>query len=408
MSSLQSARIGAVRTGAVYFILIAISAVHMLNDSMQSVVTALFPVLEKALDLNFTQVGWIAFTLNMTSSVMQPAIGIISDKRPAPWMLPAGMGCSLIGMAGLAFAPNFPAVIASVVFVGLGSAVFHPEGSRVVYFAAGARRGLAQSIYQVGGNFGQSLGPLMTMFIFIPLGQHGAVFGTLLAAAAIVVLLKVVPWYSEQLKENGKPAKKKPAAGAAAASGQLQSGRNTVAFALGLLILLVFVRSWYGAAIGSFHQFYMMDHYGLSTKLAQVPLYLFMVAGVAGTFFGGMLADRFGRKNMMFWSVAGSAPFALLLPHLPLYWVYPTAAVLGFVLMSGFSVSVVYAQELMPGKVGMASGLITGFAFGMGALGAVVLGTLADRYGLASVMTWCSFLPLVGVLAILLPKDRRE
>ncbi|WP_274653609.1 MFS transporter [Paenibacillus humicola] len=395
----------AIRTGTVYSILFAVSAVHMLNDSMQSVVSALFPVLEESLHLNFTQVGWIAFTLNMTSSVMQPAVGIVSDKRPSPWMLPVGMAMSMLGMAGLAYAPGFLMLIVATVFVGLGSAVFHPEGSRVVYFAAGARRGLSQSIYQVGGNFGQSLAPLMTMFIFLPLGQRGAVWGTILAAFAIIISLKVMPWYASQLAEHGKPVKRKPAAGERLA--QSKESR-TIAFALGLLILIVFARSWYGAAIGTFYQFYTMDVYGLSKEAAQIPLFLFMAAGVAGTFFGGMMADRFGRKNMMFYSIAGSAPFALLLPHLPLAWMYPLIVVLGFILQSGFSVSVVYAQELLPGNVGMASGLITGLAFGMGALGAVILGKMADVYGLADVMIWCSVLPVLGILAVFMPSDRKR
>ena len=402
----KEAKAQAIRTGTVYSILFAVSAVHMLNDSMQSVVSALFPVLEESLHLNFTQVGWIAFTLNMTSSVMQPAVGLISDKRPSPWMLPVGMSMSMLGMAGLGFAPSFMLLILAVVFVGLGSAVFHPEGSRVVYFAAGGRRGLAQSIYQVGGNFGQSLAPLMTMFIFLPLGQRGAVWGTILAALAIAISLKVMPWYASQLAEHGKPVKRKPPAGVTFPAQTKE--RRTIAFALGLLILIVFARSWYGAAIGTFYQFYTMDVYGLSKQAAQIPLFLFMAAGVAGTFFGGMMADRLGRKNMMFYSIAGSAPFALLLPHLPLVWMYPLIVVLGFILQSGFSVSVVYAQELLPGNVGMASGLITGLAFGMGALGAVILGKAADVYGLTDVMVWCSVLPLLGVLAILLPSDRRQ
>jgi FSR family fosmidomycin resistance protein-like MFS transporter len=322
-------------------------------------------------------------------------------------MLPFGMALSMIGLAGLAFAPSFWLLLLSVVLIGLGSAIFHPEGSRVVYFAAGGRRGLAQSIYQVGGNFGQSLAPLMTIFIFVPLGQRGAAWGMLLAAAAIVVLLKVVPWYSGQLAAHGAPAKRRKPAGAE----QLHAARKerrVVMFALLLLLVLVFCRSWYAAGMGNFYQFYVRDTYGLTISAAQLPLFLFMAAGVAGTFLGGILADRFGRKNMMLFSIAGAAPFAILLPHLPLAWVYPASFVLGFILQSGFSVSVVYAQELMPGKVGMASGLITGLAFGLGALGAVVLGNAADAFGLANVMLYTSFLPLIGLLSFLLPPDRRD
>nr|WP_225446410.1 MFS transporter [Paenibacillus rhizovicinus] len=400
-----AARTAVLRTGTVYAILFAISSVHLLNDTMQAVVSALFPVFKDSLHLTYGQMGWIAFTLNMTSSVMQPIVGYFSDKRPMPWMLPAGMGMSLLGMAGLAYAPGFIYVLLSVVFVGLGSAVFHPEGSRVVYFASGGRRGLAQSIYQVGGNTGSSLAPLMTIFIFLPLGQPGAIWGTLLAAAAIAVLLRVVPWYKTQLNEHGKPAKKGRAA--AAAPSAAPATRSVILFAMSVLVIMVFARSWYMSGISNFYNFFAEEKYGLSVKAAQVPIFLFMAAGVLGTFFGGVLADRIGRKRMIVSSIGGAAPFALLLPHLALGWVYPVSFVLGFILMSGFSVSVVYAQELIPNNVGMASGLITGFAFGMGALGAIVLGHAAEAWGLDKVMNYTSILPLLGLLAVLLPPDRR-
>ncbi|MFC4808683.1 MFS transporter [Paenibacillus sp. GCM10023250] len=408
-----SARGAVLRTGTVYAVLFAISAVHLLNDTMQAVVSALFPVFQDSLHLTYGQMGWIAFTLNMTSSVMQPVVGYFSDKRPMPWMLPVGMALSLAGMAGLAYAPGFYYVLLAVVFIGLGSAVFHPEGSRVVYFAAGGRRGLAQSIYQVGGNAGSSLAPLMTIFIFLPLGQPGAVWGTLLAAAAIAILLRVVPWYRTQLERHGKPVKKAKgtgtaAAGTAGAAGAAAKGRSVIAFAMTILVLLVFARSWYVSGISSFYNFFAEEKYGLSVRAAQVPIFLFMAAGVLGTFFGGVLADRFGRKRMIVFSIGGAAPFALLLPHVPLGWIYPISLLLGFILMSGFSVSVVYAQELIPNNVGMASGLITGLAFGMGALGAIVLGNLAEAWGLTRVMTYSSVLPLIGLLAMLLPADRRE
>ncbi|CAM3993384.1 MFS transporter [Paenibacillus alkaliterrae] len=397
-------RTDTVKSATVYAILVAISSVHLMNDMMQSVVSALFPVLKDSLRLSLAQIGWIAFTLNMTSSVLQPVVGLISDKRPAPWMLPLGMLSSLLGMVGLAFAPNFYLLLLAVVFVGLGSAVFHPEGSRVVHLAAGNRRAFSQSIYQVGGNFGHMLGPLMTMLIFLPLGQKGAIWGTLLAVTAILILLKVVPWYKKHLAIHNGMMQKRKAAGQAKAA----LAPKVVALALAILFAIVFARSWYAAAIGNFYQFYVEETYGLSIKAAQVPLFLFLAAGVAGTFLGGIAADQIGRKKMMLISILGAAPFALLLPHLPLAWVYPLIVVLGFILQSGFSVSVVYAQELMPGKVGTASGLITGLAFGMGGLGAVVLGYLADAYTLSFIMAACSALPLIGLLAILLPKDRRE
>jgi len=316
------------------------------------------------------------------------------------------MALSLVGMAGLAVAPNFWTLVLAVTFIGLGSAIFHPEGSRVVYYAAGNRRSFAQSIYQVGGNFGSSLAPLMTIFIFLPLGQFGAMWGTLLAGAAIAVLMFVVPWYRTQLAAYGKPVKKKQAA----AVGDLRTDKsNKVALALGLLIVIVFARSWYGAGIGTYFQFYMESKFGVSIETAQISMFLYMAAGVAGTFFGGLWGDRFGRKNMIIFSIVGAAPFALLLPYLPHAWIYPAVTIIGFIMMSGFSVSVVYAQELMPANVGMASGLIVGLAFGMGALGGVVLGEAIVWYDSnpVPVIDMVSYLPLVGLLAFFLPKDRR-
>jgi len=393
-----------IKSLTVYSILFMVSAVHMLNDSMQVVVSALFPIFQTSLNLSYAQIGWIAFTLNMTSSVMQPVVGLWSDRRPMPWLLIIGMLCSMVGIAGLAFAPNFWVVLCCVIGIGLGSAVFHPEGSRVVYLAAGNKRGLAQSIYQVGGNFGSSLAPLMTIFIFVPLGQGGAIWGTLLAAAAIGILLYVVPWYSRQLAQHGTvPIKKKKVSTEDAAS---SIPSKVVYIGIGILLVIVFARSWYSAAIGNYYQFFAREEYGLTIQQAQIPLYLFMIFGVVGTFFGGMLADRIGRRTMMIVSLVGSIPLALLLPHLSLVWIYPVISLLGFVLQSGFSVSVVYAQEIMPGKVGTASGLVTGFAFGMGAVGSVVLGSLADLKSMEFVMVATSLLTLIGLLSFVLPKDR--
>ncbi len=394
-------------TKAVLPVLIAISLVHLLNDSMQAVVPALYPILEKSLDLSYVQLGWIGFMLNMTSSVMQPVVGAYSDRRSLPNMLPMGMGLSLIGMLGIAFAPQFWFLLIAVVFIGLGSAIFHPEGSRVVYFAAGGRRGFAQSVYQVGGNAGSSLAPLMTVFIFVPLGQFGAIWGTLFAGFAIAVLLGVLPWYKRKLAE-WEAERTNSGSGKAGSTIIEKMSHPRVKFAMGMLVFLVFARSWYHAGISSYYQFYLKEHYGLSIQQAQIPVFLFLAAGVLGTYFGGVLADRFGLKNMIVFSIAGAAPIAIILPHLPLMWVYPVVTLLGFVVLSGFSVSVVYAQFLLPANVGMASGLTTGLAFGMGAIGAVALGKAADVFGLPPVMWFCSFLPLVGLCALMLPSDRQK
>ncbi|EJS65367.1 MULTISPECIES: MFS transporter [Bacillus] len=391
-----------VETPTIYRILFAISFGHFLNDSMQAVVPALFPILEKTMNLSYMQVGWIAFALNMTSSIMQPVFGMYSDKKPSPFLLPLGMFSSMLGMIGLAFAPNFIIVIISVLFIGLGSAVFHPEGARVAYMAAGAKRGLAQAIYQVGGNTGNSLAPIFTALIFVPLGQIGSLGFTAFAAVGIVLLIFVSNWYRNELATGAVRRKKR-----AALEAENAIVSTHIKFVIILLVFLTFVRSWYGAGIGNFYQFYLIEHYGLSIKNAQYFVFAFMIAGVLGTFFGGPLADRFGKKTIIVFSMIGSAPLALLLPHVSLVWVVPLFLCIGFISSSSFSVIVVYAQELVPGKVGMVSGLIVGLAFGLGALGSVVLGKLADIYSLQFIMLLCSCLPLIGLTSWLLPSDKK-
>ncbi len=391
-----------VETPTIYRRLFAISFGHFLNDSMQAVVPALFPILEKTMNLSYMQVGWIAFALNMTSSIMQPVFGMYSDKKPSPFLLPLGMFSSMLGMIGLAFAPNFIIVIISVLFIGLGSAVFHPEGARVAYMAAGAKRGLAQAIYQVGGNTGNSLAPIFTALIFVPLGQIGSLGFTAFAAVGIILLIFVSNWYKNELATGAVRRKKR-----AALEAENAIVSTHIKFVIILLVFLTFVRSWYGAGIGNFYQFYLIEHYDLSIKNAQYFVFAFMIAGVLGTFFGGPLADRFGKKNIIVFSMLGSAPLALLLPHVSLVWVVPLFLCIGFISSSSFSVIVVYAQELVPGKVGMVSGLIVGLAFGLGALGAVVLGKLADIYSLQFIMILCSCLPLIGLTSWLLPSDKK-
>ena len=391
-----------VETPTIYRILFAISFGHFLNDSMQAVVPALFPILEKTMNLSYMQVGWIAFALNMTSSIMQPVFGMYSDKKPSPFLLPLGMFSSMLGMIGLAFAPNFIIVIISVLFIGLGSAVFHPEGARVAYMAAGTKRGLAQAIYQVGGNTGNSLAPIFTALIFVPLGQIGSLGFTAFAAVGIVLLIFVSNWYRNELATGAVRRKKR-----AALEAENAIVSTHIKFVILLLVFLTFVRSWYGAGMGNFYQFYLIEHYGLSIKNAQYFVFAFMIAGVLGTFFGGPLADRFGKKTIIVFSMLGSAPLALLLPHVSLVWVVPLFLCIGFISSSSFSVIVVYAQELVPGKVGMVSGLIVGLAFGLGALGSVVLGKLADIYSLQFIMLLCSCLPLIGLTSWLLPSDKK-
>ncbi|WP_281891125.1 MFS transporter [Paenibacillus sp. YYML68] len=384
----------------VFRILFAISLVHLFNDTIQSIIPAILPILKDTMKLTYTQSGIIVFMLNMTASVMQPLIGLYADRRPMPYMLPIGMGFTFFGVLGIALAPNYGMVLLSVILIGLGSAVFHPEGSRVAFMAGGSRRGLAQSIFQVGGNSGQSLASVMTAIIFAPLGQLGAIWFTAIAAIAIVVQLYIARWYDRYLTLN-PPSQRK-----SGSRGMSLQRKRQIKLAIGLLLFLIFARSWYHAGITIYYPFQLMDQFAITLEQAQIYIFLFAAAGAVGTFFGGPLSDRFGRRNMIFFSMLGSAPLALLLPYASSGWAYVIMLVNGFIILSSFSVTVVYAQELIPGKVGTVSGLTIGFAFGLGALGALALGRLADVYELEAVMLAVSFLPLLGLLTLFLPSDK--
>jgi len=392
-------------TRTLYNILFSISLVHLFNDTIQAVIPAIFPILRESMQLSYFQLGLVAFALNMTASVMQPVVGWYTDQRPMPYMLPIGMCLTLCGMLGLAFAPNYGFVLLSVMLVGLGSAIFHPEGSRVAYLSSGNRRGLGQSIFQVGGNSGQSLAPIMTALVFVNLGQRGAAWFAIPAGLAILVMMYIASWYTTQLprlQEMKKRSAKRAATGAVSAQHQ-----RRLRLVLVLLVGFVFVRSWYHAGITNFYPFYLMEQYGVTVKGAQLYIFLFLAAGALGTFLGGPLADRFGKRNVILFSMLGSAPLSLLLPHVNAAWAYALSLVIGFIILSSFSVTVVYAQDLMPGKVGTVSGLIIGFAFGMGALGSVALGGLVDLLGVKTVMILCSFLPVLGIVSLLLPTDKK-
>ncbi|MFT9599460.1 MFS transporter [Mesobacillus sp.] len=385
-----------------YKILFIIGLVHLLNDSIQSVIPAMFPILEKSMGLSFTQLGMIAFSLNIVSSILQPLIGMATDKKPKPYALPLGLTSTMFGVLGLAFASSFEFVILSVLFIGLGSAVFHPEGSRVAYMAAGPRRGLAQSIYQVGGNSGQALAPLITALILVPLGQFGAVWFTLVAAIAVGLLLYIASWYSRKLDYENIAAKAKQA------SKQVNKGiSKNIKMALVLILFLIFARSWYISGMTNFYAFYAIDKYGISIKEAQIFLFAFLVAGAFGTFFGGPLADRFGKKTIIFLSMIATAPLSAIIPFMPYVVAFALLTISGFILMSSFSVTVVYAQELVPGKIGTMAGLTVGLAFGMGAIGSVGLGYLADLIGLPLMIISVGFLPLLGILTMFLPTDEK-
>lgn len=381
-------------------ILFIIGLCHLLNDAIQSVVPAMFPILEKSMGLSFTQLGIIAFSLNIVSSVMQPVVGIFTDKKPMPYALPIGLTFTLAGVLGLGFAPGFRMVVLSVIFIGIGSAVFHPEGSRVAHMASGNRHGLAQSIYQVGGNTGQSLAPLITALILVPLGQIGASWFSLVAVLAVILLIYIANWYNQRLLTVPASLKKK------SSNSTLKRGiSKEVKKALVFILLLIFARSWYISGMTNFYAFYAIKEYALTIKESQLFLFAFLVSGAFGTFFGGPLADRFGKKKIISFSMLATVPFSILIPFVPSFVAFIFLILTGFILMTSFSVTVVYAQELVPGKIGTMSGLTVGLAFGMGAIGAVGLGYIADSIGLQTMVSGIGLLPLLGLITFLLPSD---
>jgi len=375
-------------------ILSAISLCHGLNDLLQSVLPAVYPILKTAYRLDFGQIGLITFTNTVTASLLQPVVGLITDKRPKPYSLAIGMGFTLIGLLLLSGAPTYIAVLVAVAFVGVGSSIFHPESSRVARLASGGRHGFAQSLFQVGGNAGSATGPLLAAFVVLPYGQRSIAWFSVAALVAIVVLAQVGRWY------NRHPATKKKAQ---VRAGHPSLSRQRVALAIGVLVLLVFSKYFYLASINSYFTFYLIDKFHLSVQAAQIHLFVFLASVAAGTIVGGPIGDRVGRKYVIWVSILGVAPFTLLLPYANLFWTSVLTVLIGLVLASAFSAILVYAQELIPGNVGMVAGLFFGFAFGLGGIGAAVLGKLADVTSIDYVYKVCSFLPLIGILTVLLP-----
>lgn len=378
-----------------FSILGAISVSHLLNDMIQSLILAIYPILRGEFSLNFAQIGLITLTYQLTASMLQPLIGMYTDKHPKPYSLPIGMGFTLAGLLLLSVAPSFEIVLIAAALVGTGSSIFHPESSRVARMASGGRHGLAQSVFQVGGNFGSSLGPLLAAAIIAPYGKANIAWFSLAALLAIVVLLQVSKWYQQQTRQSkGKPK----------SHGNVKVlPRRTVVVSLSILLVLIFSKYFYLTSISSYYTFYLIHKFGVSVQSAQIHLFAFLFAVAAGTIIGGPLGDKIGRKYVIWGSILGVAPFTLALPYASLYWTGVLTVIIGVILASAFSAILVYAQELIPGKVGMVSGLFFGFAFGMGGLGAAVLGYVADLTSIDLVYQICAFLPLLGILTALLP-----
>jgi FSR family fosmidomycin resistance protein-like MFS transporter len=385
-------------------VLWALSFSHLLNDTMQSLIPAIYPMLKDALHLDFRHIGLITLTNQLTASILQPFVGFYTDRRPQPFSLAIGMGFTLLGLVLLSLAGSLGLVLLAVACVGLGSSIFHPEASRLAHLSSGGRHGFAQSLFQVGGNFGSSLGPLLAALIVVARGQAAIMWFSLLALLGIVILSGVGRWYRRDLIHRGslraagihEPARRSPVS------------RRRVISSLVILVVLIFSKYFYLASMSSYYTFFLMEKFGVSIKSAQLHLFAFLFAVAAGTFLGGPIGDRIGRKAVIWVSILGVAPFALALPYANLFWAAILTVIIGLILSSAFSAILVYAQELVPGKVGLMAGLFFGLAFGMGGIGSAVLGMVADWRGIQFVFHICSYLPLIGLLTALLPNLEKQ
>ena len=390
-----------VAEGTIYPVLLFISFSHLLNDAIQSLIPSIYPLLKHSFNLSFTQVGLITLTFQLAASLFQPFVGFYTDRNPKPYSLAFGIILTLVGLIFLSFAESFSTTLVSVGFIGLGSSIFHPEASKVAYMASGGRRGLAQSIFQVGGNTGSAIGPLLAALIIVPYGRSHILYFCVLALIAFFVLISIGKWY----KNHQHLIKPKKAVGHLDSMAVFSKGK--IISSIAILMLLIFSKYFYLASMSSYYTFYLINKFGLSVQNSQIHLFIFLAAAAAGTFIGGPLGDKFGRKYVIWFSILGAAPFTLLLPYVNLFWTSILTVIIGFILSSAFSAILVYAQELLPGKVGMVSGLFFGFAFGMGGIGSAVLGILADHTSIYYVFKVCAFLPLIGMITGFLP-DIRE
>ncbi len=379
----------------VFSILFSISFAHLLNDLLQAVIPAVYPILKQNYNLSFSQIGLITFSFQFTASLLQPLVGFYTDKNPKPFSQIYGMIFSLIGIAILSFAKEFYQIIISVSFIGIGSSIFHPEASRISYLASGGKRGLAQSIFQIGGNLGTALGPLLVALIVVPNGQRYIIWFVIAATIALFVIGKIAIWYKAHLIYR--------TLNKSAIEVYHNFSKSQVIFAIATLLIIIFSKFFYSASLSSYYTFYLIDKFGLTIKQAQFHLFLYLISYAIGTMIGGPLGDKIGRKYVIWFSVFGAAPFALLLPYANLFYTDILIITIGIIISSAFPAILVYAQELLPKKLGMVSGLFYGFAFGMGGLGSALLGNHADKTSIQHVYYICSFLPLIGIICYFLP-----
>jgi FSR family fosmidomycin resistance protein-like MFS transporter len=380
---------------AVFPILLGLGFCHLLNDLMQSLISALYPMLKQQFHLDYAQVGLITLAFMLTAALLQPTVGIYTDRKPLPYSLAFGMGATLLGLVLLSIARSYASVLLAAALVGTGSAVFHPEASRVARMASGGRYGVAQSIFQVGGNLGQAIGPLLAAFVVLPRGQGAIAWFSLAALLGMTVLARVGAWYAGELRAALRPAK------AGASAGGIPQAR--VVFFVFLLMLLVFSKNVYTASLTSYFTFYLIGRFHLSVQAAQVQLFVFMAAIAVGTLIGGPISDRIGRRPMIWISILGALPFTLMLPYASLFWTAVLTVIIGLLMASAFPAILVYAHELLPGRIGLVSGMFFGFAFGLGGVGAAAMGRIADAQGIAYVYQLCSYLPAIGMLVWFLP-----
>jgi len=378
-----------------YKVLASISFSHFLNDMMQSLILAVYPMLKSNFHLNFVQIGLITLSYQITASLLQPVVGIYTDKHPKPFSLVFGMACTFFGILMLAFAGTYPLLLIAAMLVGMGSSIFHPEAARVSRIGSGGQFGLAQSIFQVGGNTGAAMGPLLAAWIVIPHGQNHVAWFSPAAFLAMIVLLQVGFWYSGRVSSFQKAQYE--------VHREMQLSHKKIILTVLLLLILVFSKNFYLSSINTFYMFYLFHKFHIATQHAQYMLFLFLFSVAVGTLIGGPVGDRIGRKRVIWFSILGVAPFTLILPYANLFWTGILTVLIGLILSSAFPAILVFAQELIPGKFGMISGLFYGFSFGMGGLGAAVLGGLADKWGIDTVYDICAFLPLLGFLAVFLP-----